>query len=77
MAKNGPNDPRMPYGVWLAISGPGDSKWLKWLDQQPDLGGTHPGWSVGDIWTHRNCHRGALGGQNWPEKAINQVFLAI
>ena len=39
------------HGVWLAISGPGGSKWM---DQQLDLGGTHPLWSVGDIWTHRN-----------------------
>ena len=48
--------------AFMAIYGSGGTKWLDLSGSRSDLGGTHPGWSVGDIWTHQNCHRGALVG---------------
>ena len=43
---------------FMAISGSGGSKWLDLSGYWLDLGGIHPGWSVGAIWTHQNCPRG-------------------
>ena len=37
---------------FMAISGFGGSKWLDLSKSWLDLGGIHPGWSVGAIWTH-------------------------
>ena len=62
---------------FMAISGSGGSKWLDLSGYWLDLGGIHPGWSVGAIWTHRNCPGGLQGGQKWPKNAIKQAFLAI
>ena len=39
---------------FMAISGSGGSKWLDLSGYWLDLGGIHPGWSVGAIWTHRS-----------------------
>ena len=52
---------------FMAISGSGGSKWLDLSGYWLDLGGIHPGWSVGAIWTHRNCPGGLQGGQKWPK----------
>ena len=48
--------------AFLAISGSGGSKWLDLSGYWLDLGGIHPGWSVGAIWTHWNCPRGPPRG---------------
>ena len=50
----------------LATSGIGWSKWLNLSESWIllDLCGTHPGWSVGTIWAHQNCHWGAWGVQH-------------
>ena len=61
----------------MAISGSGGSKWLDLSGYWLDLGGIHPGWSVGAIWTHRNCPGGLQGGQKWPKNAIKRAFMAI
>ena len=61
----------------MAISGSGGSKWLDLSGSWLDLGGIHPGWSVGAIWTHRNCPGGLQGGQKWPKNAIKRAFMAI
>ena len=62
---------------FMAISGSGGSKWLDLSGYWLDLGGIHPGWSVGAIWTHRNCPGGLQGGQKWPKNAIKRAFMAI
>ena len=53
---------------FMAISGSGGSKWLDFSGSWLDLGGIHPGWSVGAIWTHQNCHRGPWGGSGMAQK---------
>ena len=63
--------------AFLAISGSGGSKWLDLSGYWLDLGGIHPGWSVGAIWTHRNCPGGLQGGQKWPKNAIKRAFMVI
>ena len=62
---------------FMAISGSGGSKWLDLSGYWLDLGGIHPGWSVGAIWTHRNCPGGLQEGQKWPKNAIKRAFMAI
>ena len=63
--------------AFMAISGTGGSKWLDLSGSWLDLGGIHPGWSVGAIWTHRNCPGGLQGGQKCPKNAIKRAFMAI
>ena len=63
--------------AFMALSGSGGSKWLDLSGYWLDLGGIHPGWSVGAIWTHWNCPQVLHGGQKWPKNAIKQAFLAI
>ena len=41
--------------AFMAISGSCGSKWLDLSGYWLDLGGIHPGWSVGAIWTRPNC----------------------
>ena len=48
--------------AFMAIGGSGGSKWLDLSGYWLDLGGIHPGWSVGAIWTHWNCPRGPPRG---------------
>ena len=40
--------------AFMAIGGSSGSKWLDLSGHWLDLGGIHPGWSVGAIWTHRS-----------------------
>ena len=47
--------------VFLAISGPGGSKWPDISGSWLDLGGTHPAWLVGTIWTQKNTIGGPKG----------------
>ena len=53
---------------FMAISGSGGSKWLDLSGYWLDLGGIHPGWSDGAIWTHQNCPRGPPGGLEMAQK---------
>ena len=63
--------------AFMALSGSGGSKWLDLSGSWLDLGGIHPGWFVGAIWTHQNCPWGLQGGQKRPKNAIKQAFMAI
>ena len=54
--------------AFMAIGGSGGSKGLDLSGYWLDLGGIHPGWSVGAIWTHRNCPRGPPGGSETAQK---------
>merc|ERR1712218_302400 len=52
----------------MAIRGSGGSKWLDISGYWLDLGGIHPGWSVGAIWTHWNSPRGPPRGSEMAKK---------
>ena len=54
--------------AFMAIGGSGGSKWLDLSGYWLDLGGIHPGWFVGAIWTHRNWPHGPPGGSEMPQK---------
>ena len=54
--------------AFMAIGGSGGSKWLDLSGYWLDLGGIHPGWSVGAIWTHRNCPRDSPRGSEIAKK---------
>ena len=62
---------------FLVIGGSGGSKWLDLRGYRLNLGGIHPGWSAGAIWTHRNCPRGALWGSEIAPKCHKTDISAL
>ena len=62
---------------FMAISGSGGSKWLDLSGYWLDLGGIHPGWSDGAIWTHQNCPRGPPRALEMAQKCQKRPFMAI
>ena len=57
--------------AFLALGGSGGSKWMDLSGYWLELGGIHPEWSEGTIWTHQNCPQGP------PLMAINARFMAF
>ena len=57
--------------AFLALGGSGGSKWMDLSGYWLELGGIHPEWSEGTIWTHQNCPQG--GVRNSTENAIKMV----